>query len=113
MKKLNISFYKKTIDGHTETIYDENGFLIGDAKLTETYKYKYLQIGFKRSLAGDFYDTRFNLFAGAGGALGFVSTRYKYDIPGYNASTEKSNYLIYGFSFNTGMQWRLKPVTQE
>jgi len=110
---LNASFYKKTLDSYTSTVYDENGFMIGDASITETYNYKYLQVGFKTSLAGDFSDTRFNFFAGGGGALGFVSNQYKYDIPGYDKATQKLNFVIYGFNFNTGMQWRLKPVTIE
>jgi hypothetical protein len=110
---LNASLYKKTINSYSETSYDENGLVIGNESITETYKYKYLQMGFKRSLAGDFSDSRFNLFAGGGGALGFVSTQYKYEIPGNDVSTEKVNYLIYGFNFNSGMQWRLNPVTLE
>ena len=110
---LNASFYKKSINGYTDPIYDENGQEVGVESMTESYNYKYLQLGFKRALAGDFSDTRFNLFAGGGGALGFVNSQYKYERTGNDAYTEKKNYLIYGFNFVTGMQCRIKPVTIE
>jgi hypothetical protein len=110
---LNASFYKKSIIGYTEPIYDQNSVVVGNESMTETYHYTYLQLGFKRALAGDFSDTKFNFFAGAGGALGFVSSQYQYERTGNEPSTEKGNYLLYGFNFNTGMQWRIKPVTIE
>ncbi len=109
---LNFSWYKKSINALSEPIY-EDGIVIGNKTITNTYNYKYLQLGFKRALVGDFSDTRFNWFAGGGGALGFVNRKDKYETSGNEVSTVKDNYLIYGFNFNTGMQWRIEPVIIE
>jgi hypothetical protein len=109
---LNFSLYKKSINTLSEAIY-ENDAVIGNKTITETYNYKYLQLGFKRALVGDFSDTRFNWFAGGGGALGFVNSKDKYETSGNEVSSVKYNYLIYGFNFSTGMQWRIQPVIIE
>lgn len=109
---LNFSLYKKSITTLSEPIYEDD-VVIGNKTITETYNYKYLQLGFKRALVGDFSDTRVNWFAGGGGALGFVNSKDKYETSGNEVSTVKGNYLIYGFNFNTGVQWRINPVVIE
>lgn len=109
---LNFSWYKKSINTLSEPIYEDD-VMIGNKTITETYNYKYFQLGFKRALVGDFSDTRVNWFAGGGAALGFVNSKDKYEISGNEASTVKGNYLIYGFNFITGIQWRIQPVVIE
>lgn len=109
---LNASLYKKNTEGYSEGVYDDDTY-IGDEKYSEIYNYKYLQLGFKGALIGDFSDSRVNWFVGAGGMLGFVSQRNKYEFLGNSATSDKFNYIISGFSFNTGIQCRIKRVVIE
>ena len=51
---LNASFYKKAINTNSETIYDENGIVLGKRSTTETYKYKYLNLGLREAWQGTF-----------------------------------------------------------
>lgn len=110
---LNASLYKKSIDTYSQDVYDDNGTFIGTSKTIETYNFKYLQLGFKRSLAGDFSDSRVNWFAGGGAMLGFVNATNKDDYLGNITGSDKHNYIIGGFSFNTGIQYRIKRVVLE
>jgi hypothetical protein len=107
---LNASLYKKSIDTYSQDVYDDNGTFIGTSKTIETYNFKYLQIGFKRSLAGDFSDSRVNWFTAGGAMLGFVNATNKGDFMGNIINSDKYNYMIGGLSFNTGVQYRIKRV---
>ena len=110
---LDVSLYKKDQAGFGTDIYDDDGNSIGYAATVKAYSIKHIQLGFKRSLAGNFTDTKFNCFLGGGGVVSFVQTNYKYNLPGYVIPDEKVNRTLYGFHFNTGGQWRIKKIVLE
>ncbi len=111
---LDAAIYNaKVNDGSTTTIVDELGSLVGYAKTTQAYHIQYIQLGFKRALAGDFTDTKFNFFLGAGGAMAFEQVFYKYELTGYKLPDDKITQILFGFHFNAGMQWRIKPFVLE
>lgn len=105
---LDATLFTKSFPGYETEIVDEYGYLLGFAQTKESYSIKHFQLGFKRSLAGDFTDSKFNCFLGAGLAASFVGTKYKYSLTGHSIPDEKINRSIFGFHFNTGGQWRIK-----
>jgi len=110
---LDASLYKKDQGGSEIAIYDDMANLVGYAAATRTYTIKQLQLGFKKSLAGDFTDSKLNCFIGAGGALSFIKTNYNYKLAGAVIPDDNINRTLYGFHFNTGAQWRLKKIVLE
>jgi hypothetical protein len=110
---LDATLFTKNFPAGSTDIYDGNGSYLGYALTKQFYSIKHLQLGFKRSLAGDFTDSKFNCFLGAGVAACFVGTKYKYSLTGQLIPDEKINRNIFGFHFNTGGQWRIKKIVLE
>jgi hypothetical protein len=107
---LDLSLYKKNQDGFSTDIYDGDGVFVGSAATAKAYTIRHIQLGFKRSLAGNFTDTKLNCFLGAGGVASFVQTNNKYSFQGDAVQNYKVNRVLYGFHFNTGGQWRIKKI---
>jgi hypothetical protein len=110
---LDASLYKKSQNGYGTQIYNDQAVYIGTTESITNYNIWQLQLGFKRSLAGDFDESRLNCFLGGGVAASFVKTTQKYSLAGYSIPDNKLIRSLFGFHFNTGAQLRLKPFVLE
>ena len=110
---FDASLYKKEQTGFETSIYDDQGMYIGSAQTTKQYSIIHLQLGFKRSFAGNFDDSKFNGFVGGGIALSFNKVSFKYDYSGYKIPDDEIKRTMVGFHFSTGGQLHLKPVIIE
>ena len=110
---LDVSLYNKARNVYQTAMYDADNAFIGSAATNVNYSIKHIQLGFKKSMAGDFADSKFNYFLGGGAAFSFVTTTYKYSLAGYKFADDKVNRTLFGFHFNTGGQWIQKKFVLE
>lgn len=110
---FDVSLYKKNQSGFSTGIYNDQGQFIGSAETVYKYSITHLQLGFKKCLAGDFSDSKFNFFLSGGIAVSFNKFTTTYQLAGYNIPDDQLKRTMFGFHFNTGGQVRLKPIIIE
>src|SRR5918993_1861834 len=74
---LDASVYSKDQEGLMSEIFDPEGRPVGYGATSIAYRIKHIQLGFKKTMAGDFAESRLNWFIGAGGVLSFPNTNSK------------------------------------
>lgn len=109
-----VSYYAKSLDAGTVDVYDNNGIPQGYATATEKFSFIYTQLGFKQFFNGDIDEKRFHPYVGGGLAFLYKTIRTSYHSDaGYNLSDDVYKKWLWGFHFNAGVQYNIKPVILE
>jgi hypothetical protein len=108
--------YEYIKDNQRSTVYFDLSYFkkqLENEDPKSTLSYLYSQIGFKQLIAGDADEKKLLPYLGGGLSAAAVNSKFVYRAPSPSNGNSTENMFVFGFHFNAGMQYNLKPVILE